>query len=213
MWQSYLTESKKCQRIYFQGSRLNNFKEGRKKPISWAGLGQRGKEDGHPWWRNYRQFGCRVVWSNIFVKVFKHERSRIVGDTKLDAFGFKLCSLKIVFGNYIPLRKIYKWNGYPKHKNVLTNLCIFKSVPNRIFPLPLPLITCLQEYPPRNIFLKFYHERVYLVWVRDLKILWKQVPSACHVKFATFLGSIKYSYLCNCVLYNPHSFIFPWLTG
>lgn len=26
-------------------------------------------------------------------------------------------------------------------------------------------------------------------------------------------GSMKYSYLCNFVLYNPHSFIFPWLTG
>ena len=155
----------------FKDPGLISSKKGGKKTISWAGLGQRGKEEGHPWWRNYRQFGCRVVWSNIFVKVFKHEWSRIVGDTKLDAFGFKLCSFKIVLGNYVPLRKIYKRNGCPKHKNVLTNLCIFKSLPNRIFPPPLPLITCLQEYPPRNIFLKFYHERVYLVWVRDLKIL------------------------------------------
>lgn len=65
------------------------------------------KKEGHQGWRNYRQLGGRAVWSNIFGNVFKCEWSRIVGDNKLDAFGFKPCWLKnAFFRNYIPLRKM-----------------------------------------------------------------------------------------------------------
>lgn len=206
---SHTLAPEKYQSMCFPESRIK-FKGGRKLCVlswSWA----EGKGGMSPWWRNYKQLGCRAVWCNIFAQVFKHAWSRIVGDTKLDAFGFPCCYFKNIFFEIIlHLEQCKNETACPKHKNVLTILCIFKiSSKWNIFPSSpphhLPSVTSTQKHLSKALSREGGRESLR---ASGSKRQWHVMHNLWHC-----LGSIKYSYLCNFVLYNPHSFIFSWLTG
>lgn len=62
---------------------------------------------------------------------------------KLDVFGFPFYNFKIFLKITFCLGKYKNEIACPKHKNVLTILCMLKSVPNGIFSPP-PLVIRLQ---------------------------------------------------------------------
>lgn len=110
-------------------------RRGRQGGRSWSGQ-RGGREEGRP------PAGGGLVRPFFFFFFAKCEWSRR-GDKKLDVFGFPFYNLKIFLKITFRLGKYKNEIACPKHKNVLTILCMLKSVPNRIFSPP-PLVIRLQ---------------------------------------------------------------------
>lgn len=90
---------------------------------------------------------------------------------------------------------------------------IFSNQLQREHFLPVALIPSLQKHPLRNVFILLHQKTVNWIWVRDLRCTGSkcQVPVVHNV--SPCLGTMKYSHFCDFMLCNPHSLIFPRLSG